>query len=45
MSIDGGEEVEVKSEYEWKTPPILQQIKKKKTKRLSPYLQTEVWNC
>jgi integrase/recombinase XerD len=29
-------EVEVKPEDEWKTPSFLQQIKKKKTKRLSP---------
>jgi integrase/recombinase XerD len=43
--IDGGEEVEAKPEDEWKTPPFLQQIKKKKTKRLSPYLETEVWDC
>jgi len=43
--IDGGEEVEVKPEDEWKTPSFLQQIKKKKTKRLSPYLETEVWDC
>lgn len=35
--IDGGEGVELKPEYERKTPPFLQQIKKKKTKRLSPY--------
>jgi integrase/recombinase XerD len=35
---------ELKPEDEWKTPPFLQQIKKKKTKRLSPYLETEVWD-
>jgi hypothetical protein len=28
--MDGGEEVEVKSEHEWTTPPIFQQIKKKR---------------
>jgi hypothetical protein len=37
-------EGEAKAEDEWKTPPFLQQIKKKKTKRLSPYLETEVWD-
>jgi integrase/recombinase XerD len=31
-----GEEQEVKPEDEWKTPSFLQQIKKKKTKRLGP---------
>ncbi|MFL6523704.1 MAG: hypothetical protein ACJ71B_09525, partial [Nitrososphaera sp.] len=35
---------EVKPEDEWKTPSFLQQIKKKKTKRLSPYLETEIWD-
>jgi hypothetical protein len=35
---------EVKPEDEWKTPSSLQQIKKKKTKRLSPYLGREVWD-
>ena len=39
--IDGEE---VKPEDEWKTPSFLQQIKKKKTKRHSPYLETEVWD-
>jgi site-specific recombinase XerC len=37
-------EEEVKPEDEWKTPSFLQQIKKKKTKRLSPYLETEIWD-
>ena len=37
-------EVEVKPEDEWETPSFLQQIKKKKTKRLSPYLETEIWD-
>jgi integrase/recombinase XerD len=41
--FNGGEEVVVRPEDEWKTPSFLQQIKKKKTKRLSPYLETEVW--
>jgi integrase/recombinase XerD len=35
---------EVKPEDEWKTPSFLQQIKKKKTKRLSPYIETEIWD-
>jgi integrase/recombinase XerD len=35
---------EVMPEDEWKTPSFLQQIKKKKTKRLSPYLETEIWD-
>jgi integrase/recombinase XerD len=35
---------EVKPEDEWKTPPFLEQIKKKKTKGLSPYLETEIWD-
>jgi integrase/recombinase XerD len=39
-----GKEEEVKSEDEWKTPSFLQQVKKKKTKRLSPYLETEIWD-
>jgi integrase/recombinase XerD len=29
---------------EWKTPSFLQQIKKKKTKRLSPYMEAEMWD-
>jgi integrase/recombinase XerD len=41
--IDGSEG-EVKPEDEWETPSFLQQIKKKKTKRLSPYLETEIWD-
>jgi integrase/recombinase XerD len=37
------EEVEeVKPEDEWNTPSFLQQIKKKKTKSLSPYLETDM---
>ncbi|MDN5846323.1 MAG: hypothetical protein L0H53_08630 [Candidatus Nitrosocosmicus sp.] len=28
---------------EWKTPDFLQSIKPKKTKRLSPYSETEIW--
>jgi site-specific recombinase XerC len=39
--IDGEE---VKPEDEWKTPLFLQQIKKKKTRRLSPYIETEIWD-
>jgi integrase/recombinase XerD len=35
---------EVKPEDEWKTPSFLKQIKKKKTKRLSPYIETEIWD-
>ena len=35
---------EAKPEDEWKTPPFLQQNKKKKTKRLSPFLETEIWD-
>jgi integrase/recombinase XerD len=35
---------EAKPRDEWKTPSFLQQIKKKKTKRLSPYLETEIWD-
>jgi integrase/recombinase XerD len=37
-------EEEVKPEDEWKTPSFLQQIKKKKTRRLSPYIETEIWD-
>jgi integrase/recombinase XerD len=37
-------EEEVKPEDEWKTPLFLQQIKKKKTRRLSPYIETEIWD-
>ena len=29
---------------EWKTPDFLQSLKPKKTKRLSPYSQTEIWD-
>jgi hypothetical protein len=29
--------------YNWITPPFLE-IKKKKTKRISPYLETELWD-
>ena len=36
------EEREIKPGDEWKTPLFLQQIKKKKTKRLSPYLETDI---
>jgi predicted HTH transcriptional regulator len=39
--IDGQE---VKPEDEWKTPSLFQQIKKKKTKRLSPYIETEIYD-
>jgi hypothetical protein len=35
---------EVSSEDEGKTPSFLQQVNKKKTKRLSPYIETEVWD-
>jgi hypothetical protein len=32
------------SMYEWKTPDFLQTLKPKKTKRLSPYSETEIWD-
>ena len=38
------EEEEVKPEDECNNPSFLQQIKKKKSKRLSPYLETEIWD-
>ena len=33
----------VESSYEWQTPPFAQ-IRKKKTKRLSPYSESEIWD-
>ena len=37
------DEEQVKTVSEWETPSFAQ-IKKKKTKRLSPYLETEIWD-
>ena len=42
--VDEKEGEEVKPDDEWETPSFLQQIKKKKTKRVSPYLETEIWD-
>jgi hypothetical protein len=36
------EDIASSSSSDWETPPFAR-IKKKKTKRLSPYLETELW--